>query len=116
MASPAAAPDPRLPQRRPSPAKPAAADSCQIPVNISSYPSSQTCSDQLRAGGNRCEEDPAMRTLSPALAMIALAGFCGQADAQSQCPELTRLRSEATGASKPMGRALTSDLCEAYIR
>ena len=57
-----------------------------------------------------------MRTLIPALAMIALAGSCGQANAQAQCPELTRLRSEATGASKPMGRALTSDLCEAYIR
>ena len=57
-----------------------------------------------------------MRTLIPAIAMIALTGFCGQANAQAQCPELTRLRSEATEASKPMSRALTSDRCEAYIR
>jgi hypothetical protein len=54
----------------------------------------------------------------PALAMMALIGFCGQANAQAQCPELTRLRSEAVEASRPMGRtrALISDSCEAYIR
>jgi len=57
-----------------------------------------------------------MRTLMPALAMIALVGFCSQANAQAQCPELTRLRSEAAEASKPTRRALTSDRCEAYIR
>jgi hypothetical protein len=57
-----------------------------------------------------------MRTLIPALAIIALTGFCGQANAQAQCPELTRLRSEAAEASKPIRRALTSDRCETYIR
>jgi hypothetical protein len=57
-----------------------------------------------------------MRTLIPALAMTALAGFCSHASAQAQCPELTRLRSEAVEASKPMTRALTSSRCEAYIR
>src|SRR3981081_361728 len=56
-----------------------------------------------------------MRTRMPALA-IALVGFCSQASAQAQCPELTRLRREAAGASKPTRRALTSDLCEAYSR
>jgi hypothetical protein len=58
-----------------------------------------------------------MRRLMPALAMIALVlGFCSQANAQAQCPELTRLRSEAADASKSTRRALTSDRCEAYIR
>jgi hypothetical protein len=59
-----------------------------------------------------------MRTLMPALAMIALTGLCGQANAQAQCPELIRLRGEAVEASKPMGRAraLISHSCEAYIR
>ena len=57
-----------------------------------------------------------MRTLLPALAMIALTGACNQAGAQAQCPELTRLRSEAAEASKPIARALISNRCEAYIR
>ena len=57
-----------------------------------------------------------MRTLASALGMIALAGFCSQANASAQCPELTRLRSEAAQASKPTARALTSGRCEAYIR
>ena len=59
-----------------------------------------------------------MRTLMPTLAMIALAGFCSQANAQAQCPELSQLRSEAVEASRIMGRArpLISDNCEAYIR
>jgi hypothetical protein len=57
-----------------------------------------------------------MRTLIPAIAVIMLAGFCGQASAQAQCPELTRLRSEAAAASKPVTRALVSSRCEAYIR
>jgi hypothetical protein len=44
--------------------------------------------------------------------------ICSQANAQTQCPELTRLRSEAVEASKPLGRAraLISHSCEAYIR
>jgi hypothetical protein len=57
-----------------------------------------------------------MRTPMSALAMIALVGFCSQANAQAQCLELTRLRSEAADASKSTRRALTSDRCEAYIR
>ena len=54
----------------------------------------------------------------PTLATIALIGFCGQAGAQAQCPELTWLRSEAVEALKPIGRAraLISNNCEAYIR
>jgi hypothetical protein len=57
-----------------------------------------------------------MRTLLPVVAMIVLAGFGGEARAQTQCPELTRLRSEAVDASKPMTRALVSGRCNAYIR
>ena len=57
-----------------------------------------------------------MRTLVPALAMVALAGFCCHANAQAQCPELTRLRSEATEAIKPIPRTLIPNRCEAYIR
>jgi len=56
-----------------------------------------------------------MRTLMPALAIIALIGSCSQANAQAQCPELTRLRSAAVEASKPT-RVLISNRCEAYIR
>jgi len=55
-----------------------------------------------------------MRTLLPAVAMIALAGFGGAA--QAQCPELIRLRSEAVEATKPMNRGLMPDRCDAYIR
>lgn len=54
-----------------------------------------------------------MRTLLPAVAMIALAGLGGAA--QAQCPELTRLRSEAVEATKPMNRGLMPDRCDAYI-
>ena len=58
-----------------------------------------------------------MRTHVPALAMIALVGFCGQANAQARCPELTRLRSETAEASTPIrGLVPTSDRCVAYIR
>ena len=57
-----------------------------------------------------------MRKLLPALAMIALGGFFNQANAQAQCPELTRLRSEAVAAQKPMQRDLFGGRCDAYIR
>ena len=43
-----------------------------------------------------------MRTHLPTLVMMALAGYCSQASAQERCPELTRLRSEAAEAIKPM--------------
>jgi hypothetical protein len=57
-----------------------------------------------------------MRTLMPTLAVIALVGFCSQADAQSRCPELTRLRSEAAVALKQARGVSTSERCEAYNR
>jgi hypothetical protein len=57
-----------------------------------------------------------MRKLLQALAMIALGGFFNQANAQAQCPELTRLRSEAVAAQKPMQRDLFGGRCDAYIR
>jgi hypothetical protein len=60
-----------------------------------------------------------MRTPMPAIAMmmIALVGFCSQANAQAQCPELARLRSEAAGASKRVtGLVPPSERCDGYIR
>ena len=39
--------------------------------------------------------NPMMRTRMLALTIIALLGFCFQANAQALCSELTRLRSEA---------------------
>jgi hypothetical protein len=69
-----------------------------------------------------------MRTLIPALTIIALTGLCIQADAQDRCPELTRLRSEAADALKQAttvprspaantgGAYATSEVCESYIR
>jgi hypothetical protein len=66
---------------------------------------------------SRCKEGPSMRTPVPAIAVIALVGFCSQANAQAQCPELTRLRSEAEGALKRVtGLVPPSDRCETYIR
>jgi len=52
----------------------------------------------------------------PALAMIVSGAFCSQANAQTQCPELTRLRSEAIAAQKPMRRDLFGGRCDAYIQ
>jgi hypothetical protein len=57
-----------------------------------------------------------MRILLPVVAIIALAGLCREAGAEAQCPELTRLRSEAVQASKPMTRSLMSSRCDAYVR
>jgi hypothetical protein len=58
-----------------------------------------------------------MRTHMPALAAIALAGFCNQVNAQAQCPELTRLRGEAAEVSKQGGALVPpSQRCEAYVR
>ena len=60
-----------------------------------------------------------MRMLLPALAAIALGGFCSQASAQAQCPELTRLRSEATEAHKPVRRGPMLPVqgnCDVYVR
>jgi hypothetical protein len=57
-----------------------------------------------------------MRTSTPTLAIVALVGFCSQAAAQEQCPELTRLRSEAADALKKATGVATQDRCDAYIR
>jgi hypothetical protein len=79
----------------------------------------RSCNAQILSGSVvaiGAKENPSMRTLMPALAMITLIGICSQANAQAQCPELTRLRSEAAEASKPTRRALISDRCEVYIR
>jgi hypothetical protein len=48
--------------------------------------------------------------------MTALVGFCGPANAQAPCPELTRLRIKASEAIGLMKGVPTSDRCEAYIR
>jgi hypothetical protein len=55
-----------------------------------------------------------MRTCGAIL--IALAGLYGPAKAQTQCPELTRLRAEAVAASKPGRGAPALGRCETYIR
>ena len=56
-----------------------------------------------------------MRTHLPILVMMALVGYCSQANAQERCPELTRLRSEVAGALKQTrGLVPTLDRCEAY--
>jgi hypothetical protein len=65
-------------------------------------------------GGNRCEE--IMRTHMSALGVIVLFGFCNQADAEAQCPELSRLRSEAAQAAKQMTGLPRPKGCETYIR
>ena len=57
-----------------------------------------------------------MRTHLPALVMMALVGYCSQANAQERCPELTRLRSEAAEAIKPRTSVAPSDRCGAYNR
>lgn len=50
------------------------------------------------------------------LAMIVLVGFCSHAHAQAQCPELTRLRSEAAGTVKQATGVPAAERCEAYSR
>jgi len=49
-------------------------------------------------------------------AVIVLAGLCSGAIAHAQCPELTRLRTEAAVASKPTIGVPTGNRCEAYTR
>jgi hypothetical protein len=51
-----------------------------------------------------------------AVALIALAGLCSPANAQTQCPELTRLRAEAAQASARPRGAPALGYCETYIR
>ncbi len=57
-----------------------------------------------------------MHTHMPALAIMALVGFGGQANAQARCPELTRLRGEAAEVFKQTRGVPTSERCEAYNR
>jgi hypothetical protein len=45
-----------------------------------------------------------------------LVGLCSPANAQTQCPELTRLRAEAVATSKPGRGAPALGRCESYIR
>ena len=94
----------------------ATSEKCRFRASKAALRSSNAQILSAFGGGNRCEENPSMRTLMPALAMMTLIGICSQANAQAQCPELTRLRSEAAEASKPTRRALISDRCEVYIR
>ena len=48
--------------------------------------------------------------------LIALVGLCSPANAQTQCPELARLRAEAEAAAKPARGARALAGCETYIR
>jgi hypothetical protein len=50
------------------------------------------------------------------LTLVALAGLYSPANAQTQCPELTRLRAEAVAAAKPTRGARALPHCESYIR
>jgi hypothetical protein len=60
--------------------------------------------------------NPMMRTRMPALTIIALLGFCIQANAQAPCLQLTRLRSEAQEALKQSRTVPPSERCYVYIR
>jgi hypothetical protein len=60
--------------------------------------------------------NPMMRTRMPALTIIALLGFCIQANAQALCPELTQLRSEAQEALKQSMTVPASERCYMYNR
>jgi hypothetical protein len=49
--------------------------------------------------------------------LIALVGWCSPADAQTQCPEFTRLRNEAVATAKPMrGAPALVGRCDTYTR
>ena len=48
--------------------------------------------------------------------VAALVGFAIQANAQTPCPELERLRSEATEVSKQVARDPVSIRCGSYYR
>jgi hypothetical protein len=67
------------------------------------------------AGGNRCEGTLDANPYA-SLTIIALLGFCIQANAQAPCPELTRLRSEAQEALKQSMTVPASERCYMYIR
>ena len=50
------------------------------------------------------------------LVLLILVGLSIPASAQTQCPELTRLRAEAVAAAKPTRGAPALGRCESYIR
>jgi hypothetical protein len=52
----------------------------------------------------------------PAFTIIALLGFCIQANAQAPCPELARLRSVAQEALKQSRTVPASERCHMYNR
>jgi hypothetical protein len=57
-----------------------------------------------------------MPTRMLGVAIMALAGFCIQANAQDRCAELTLLRSEAAEALKQATTVPASERCESYNR
>jgi hypothetical protein len=57
-----------------------------------------------------------MMSRVPSLAIIALLGFCIEANAQALCPELMRLRSEAQEAQKQSRTGPASERCYMYNR
>ena len=58
---------------------------------------------------------PMMRTRMPTI-MLALLGFCVQANAQALCPELARLRNEAQETLKQSRTVPASERCYMYNR
>jgi hypothetical protein len=57
-----------------------------------------------------------MATRIPSFAIVALLGFCVEANAQALCPELMRLRSEAQQAQKQSRASPASERCYIYNR
>ena len=59
-----------------------------------------------------------MWKLGSSFVLLTLAGLSSPANAQTQCPELTRLRAEAVALAKPTRGPPRAPLpgCEAYIR
>lgn len=57
-----------------------------------------------------------MTTCMPSLAVIALLGFCIEANAQARCPELLQLSSEAQEAQKQARTVSASERCYMYNR
>jgi hypothetical protein len=68
------------------------------------------------AGGKSMRVNPTMRNFFPALAITVSLGISAQANAQTLCPELTRLRGEAQEVLKQSRRVPQSERCYAYNR
>jgi hypothetical protein len=69
-----------------------------------------------RSQGESMRVNPMMRTFFPALAITATLGIYAQANAQTLCPELTRLRGEAQEVLKQSRKVPPSERCYAYNR